>query len=99
MTSKRTLLGSAACLGLAAGLSTAALAEQITVATVNNGDMIRMQELSSQWEEETGNTIEWVVLEENTLRQRVTQDVATKGGQFDVMTIGTYEGFCCRKAA
>ena len=91
MTSKRTLLGSAACLGLAAGLSTAALAEQITVATVNNGDMIRMQELSSQWEEETGNTIEWVVLEENTLRQRVTQDVATKGGQFDVMTIGTYE--------
>ncbi len=28
---------------------------------------------------------------ENVLRQRVTTDVATKGGQFDVMTIGTYE--------
>ena len=25
------------------------------------------------------------------LRQRVTTDIATKGGQFDVMTIGTYE--------
>ena len=25
------------------------------------------------------------------LRQRVTTDIATKGGQFDVLTIGTYE--------
>ena len=25
------------------------------------------------------------------LRQRVTTDIATEGGQFDVMTIGTYE--------
>ena len=33
----------------------------------------------------------WVVLEENVLRQKVTTDIATKGGQFDVMTIGGYE--------
>jgi sorbitol/mannitol transport system substrate-binding protein len=32
-----------------------------------------------------------VTLEENILRQRVTTDIATKGGQYDVMTIGTYE--------
>lgn len=88
MTGTRILMGSAAALGLTAGL---AQAEEITVATVNNGDMIIMQELSSQWEEETGHTINWVVLEENVLRQRVTQDVATGGGQFDVMTIGSYE--------
>ena len=36
-------------------------------------------------------TREWVTLEENVLRQRVTQDIAAKGGQFDVLTIGTYE--------
>src|SRR5690606_31645540 len=30
-------------------------------------------------------------LEENVLRQRITTDIATLGGQFDVMTIGTYE--------
>ena len=36
-------------------------------------------------------TLEWVTLEENVLRQRVTQDIAAKGGQFDVLTIGTYE--------
>ncbi|MCF5283815.1 extracellular solute-binding protein, partial [Pseudomonas syringae] len=33
----------------------------------------------------------WVVLEENVLRQRLTTDIATKGGQFDVLTIGMYE--------
>jgi sorbitol/mannitol transport system substrate-binding protein len=32
-----------------------------------------------------------VTLEENVLRERVTTDIATKGGQYDVMTIGTYE--------
>jgi sorbitol/mannitol transport system substrate-binding protein len=35
--------------------------------------------------------LEWVTLEENVLRERVTTDIATKGGQYDVMTIGTYE--------
>ncbi|MCP4307557.1 MAG: sugar ABC transporter substrate-binding protein, partial [bacterium] len=47
--------------------------------------------LSPQWEEATGNTLNWVVLEENVLRQRVTTDIATKGGQFDIITIGAYE--------
>ncbi len=68
-----------------------ALAETITIATVNNNDMIVMQKLSSQWEKQTGNKINWVVLEENVLRQRVTTDIATGGGQFDIMTIGSYE--------
>ena len=69
----------------------AALAEEITVATVNNGDMIIMQKLSPEWEKATGNKVNWVVLEEKVLRERVTTDIATKGGQFDVMTIGGYE--------
>jgi len=66
-------------------------AETITIATVNNGDMIRMQGLTSDFTEKTGHEVEWVTLEENVLRQRVTQDIATSGGQFDVMTIGMYE--------
>jgi sorbitol/mannitol transport system substrate-binding protein len=50
-----------------------------------------MQKLSPQWEKQTGNHINWVVLEENVLRQRVTTDIATNGGQFDIVTIGSYE--------
>lgn len=66
--------------------------ETITIATVNNGDMITMKELSNHFEEQNPEiSLKWVTLEENILRQRVTTDVATKGGQYDVMTIGTYE--------
>jgi sorbitol/mannitol transport system substrate-binding protein len=64
----------------------------ITIATVNNGDMVRMQGLSDAFTEEHPDIeLEWVVLEENVLRQNVTTDIATSGGQYDVITIGTYE--------
>ncbi len=66
-------------------------ADTITIATVNNGDMIRMQGLTDDFTSKTGHTVEWVTLEENVLRQRVTTDITTKGGQFDIMTIGMYE--------
>ncbi len=67
-------------------------AVDITIATVNNGDMVRMQKLSPAFTKANPDiTLNWVILEENTLRQRVTTDIATKGGQFDVLTIGTYE--------
>lgn len=64
----------------------------LTIATVNNNDMVIMQELSDQFEDTHPDiNLEWVVLEENVLRQRVTNDIANQGGQFDVLTIGTYE--------
>ena len=68
-----------------------ALAETLTIATVNNGDMIRMQGLTDDFTQKTGHEVEWVTLEENVLRQRVTTDITTKGGAFDIMTIGMYE--------
>ena len=83
-----------ASLALAFGLvAGAAFAQtELVVATVNNGHMIEMQKLSKNFE--TANPdikLKWVTLEEGVLRQRVTTDIATKGGQFDVMTIGMYE--------
>lgn len=68
-----------------------ALAETLTIATVNNGDMIRMQGLTDDFTKKTGHSVEWVTLEENVLRQRVTTDISTNGGAFDIMTIGMYE--------
>ncbi|UVK44004.1 sugar ABC transporter substrate-binding protein [Mesorhizobium sp. AR07] len=77
----------------AAGLlSTAAFAETLTIATVNNGDMIRMQKLTDDFTKANPDIqLQWVTLEENVLRQKVTVDIATKAGQFDILTIGTYE--------
>lgn len=76
-----------------AALSTTAHAEtKLTIATVNNGDMVRMQTLTEDFTKANPDiSLEWVTLEENVLRQKVTTDIATKGGQFDVLTIGTYE--------
>jgi sorbitol/mannitol transport system substrate-binding protein len=76
---------------LTIALASSASAETLTIATVNNGDMVRMQALSPAFTKATGIDLNWVVLEENTLRQNVTTDIATNGGQYDVMTIGTYE--------
>lgn len=84
----------AAVMGTAALLTNApAMAEtSLTIATVNNGDMIRMQGLTSEFTKANPDiSVKWVTLEENVLRQRVTTDIATKGGQFDILTIGTYE--------
>ena len=64
----------------------------VTIATVNNGDMVVMQRLSSRFEQQNPDIrLRWVVLEENVLRQRVTTDIATRAGQFDILTIGNYE--------
>ncbi|MFV0410402.1 MAG: ABC transporter substrate-binding protein [Paracoccus sp. (in: a-proteobacteria)] len=73
-------------------LSAPAMAETLTIATVNNGDMIRMQKMTEPFTKANPDIqLEWVTLEENILRERVTTDIATKGGQYDVLTIGTYE--------
>jgi sorbitol/mannitol transport system substrate-binding protein len=78
---------------LLASTATTALAQTtLTIATVNNGDMVRMQGLTDDFTAKNPDIqLQWVTLEENILRERVTTDIATKGGQFDVMTIGTYE--------
>ena len=82
-------------LALACSLALAGAANAATdlvIATVNNGHMIEMQKLTPHFEKANPDIkLKWVTLEEGTLRSRVTTDIATKGGQFDVMTIGMYE--------
>src|SRR3954449_2504176 len=88
MTIRALVLG----LCSASAMAFAAHAETITIATVNNGDMVRMQKLTDDFTAKNPDIqLQWVTLEENVLRERVTTDIATKGGQYDVMTIGTYE--------
>jgi sorbitol/mannitol transport system substrate-binding protein len=88
--SLKRVLGATTALTLC-GAAAFAQDTTITIATVNNGDMIRMQGYTDQFTAETGIAVEWVTLEENVLRQRVTTDITTNGGQFDIMTIGMYE--------
>ncbi|MGH6860983.1 MAG: ABC transporter substrate-binding protein [Phyllobacterium sp.] len=92
MSTRTLLLGAVSTLALSGLAANGALAETLTIATVNNGDMVRMQKLTDDFTKKNPDIqLEWVTLEENVLRQRVTTDIATKGGQYDVLTIGTYE--------
>jgi len=82
----------ASCALLALGGFAQAADTKLTIATVNNGDMVRMQKLTDDFTKANpGISLEWVTLEENDLRQKVTKDISTKGGAFDVLTIGMYE--------
>ena len=65
----------------------------LTIATVNNSQMVQMEQLTKQVFEKDHPTIKvnFVTLPENDLRSKVTQDVATNAGKFDIATIGSYE--------
>lgn len=64
----------------------------VTIATVANPQMEDIEALAEEFEDEHPDiTVEFVVLPENQLRDRVTQDIATQSGQYDVVTVGTYE--------
>ena len=88
----KNLLNTALGLTLGVAAATTVAADELTIATVNNGHMIEMQKFTPEFEAaHPGITLNWVTLDEGTLRSRVTTDITTKGGQFDVMTIGMYE--------
>ena len=75
-------------------LSGLAQAEPVTlnIASINNPDMIELQKLAPQFEKANPDIkLRWVTMEESVLRQRLTTDIATNSGQFDLMTIGAYE--------
>jgi sorbitol/mannitol transport system substrate-binding protein len=77
---------------LITGVSVLAQQKTVTIATVNNPDMIELKKLSSKFEEKNPDIkLNWVITEENTIRQRITTDVSTGGGQFDIVQIGLYE--------
>lgn len=64
---------------------------RLTVATVNNPDMVLMEQLSDDFTRDTGIGLDFVILPENELRQKVTEDVGLGSGKYDVVTIGTYD--------
>ncbi|HTZ50748.1 MAG TPA: extracellular solute-binding protein, partial [Spirochaetia bacterium] len=73
-------------------ITAAAQATTVTVAVVNNPDQRRLLELSDKFQADHPNIkLSFVMLPENELRDRVTTDITTKAGSFDIVQIGTYE--------
>ncbi len=85
----RNALCAASTLAIMAGAAHAA--DSLTIAIVNNGHMINMQKVAEAYTAETGVELNWVSLEEGVLREQVTSDTATGGGQYDIINIGMQE--------
>src|SRR6516162_662772 len=77
---------------LLSAVSALAQPKTVTIAVVNNPDMLELKKLSPKFEEKNPDIkLNWVIVEENILRQRVTTDVSQQSGQFDIVYIGLYE--------
>ncbi|MGI9373181.1 MAG: ABC transporter substrate-binding protein [Hyphomicrobiales bacterium] len=88
MLSKKLLYLTSA---VAMTMATSALAESLTIAIVNNGHMENMKKVAEAYTKDTGVELKWVSLEEGVLREQVTSDTATGGGQYDIINIGMQE--------
>jgi sorbitol/mannitol transport system substrate-binding protein len=64
----------------------------INVLMVGNSQMKDIAKLTqSTFTKDTGIKVNFTILPENELREKVAQDVATHTGRYDVVTIGAYE--------
>ena len=91
----KSLMNTAVGLSMSVAMAAPAFAEghatELTIAIVNNGHMINMQTVAEAYTAETGVVLNWVSLEEGVLREQVTSDTATGGGQYDIINIGMQE--------
>jgi len=75
-----------------AGSALAQDEKTLNVAIVSNGQMEDIASLTPElFTAETGINIEYTFLDEATLREVTTRDVAAEGEQFDVVMIGMFE--------
>jgi sorbitol/mannitol transport system substrate-binding protein len=93
-----SVLVASGCAGAGGGSSDSAAAggsgkgHSINVLMVGNPQMEDIQKLTADsFTKDTGITVNYTVLPENELRDKVTQDIATQAGQYDVATVGAYE--------
>ena len=64
----------------------------LNVLMVGNPQMEDIQKLTeANFTKDTGIKVNFTILPENELRDKVTQDIATGAGQYDVATVGAYE--------
>jgi sorbitol/mannitol transport system substrate-binding protein len=64
----------------------------LNVLMVGNPQMEDIQKLTeANFTAQTGIKVNFTILPENELRDKVTQDIATGAGQYDVVTVGAYE--------
>ncbi|MFJ9352579.1 ABC transporter substrate-binding protein [Streptomyces sp. NPDC101237] len=80
----------AGCSGAGAGGGSSA--HSINVLMVNNPQMVELQKLTkANFTKDTGIKVNFTVLPENDVRDKISQDFANQAGQYDVATLSNYE--------
>lgn len=91
------MAASAALVALLAGCSGAGGTsssgdDTLNVLMVNNPQMVELQKLTADnFTKETGIKVNFTVLPENDVRDKITQDFSNQAGQYDVATISNFE--------
>ncbi|WP_065966444.1 ABC transporter substrate-binding protein [Streptomyces sparsogenes] len=79
----------AGCAGMGGGGSGG---KTINVLMVNNPQMMDLQKLTAKhFTKETGIRVNFTVLPENDVRDKISQDFSNQAGQYDVATISNFE--------
>ncbi|MEU1012657.1 sugar ABC transporter substrate-binding protein [Streptomyces sp. NPDC005890] len=66
--------------------------DSINVLMVNNPQMTELQKLTAaHFTKDTGIEVNFTVLPENDVRDKISQDFANQAGQYDVATLSNYE--------
>ncbi|MEV0981077.1 sugar ABC transporter substrate-binding protein [Streptomyces sp. NPDC049915] len=66
--------------------------DSLNVLMVNNPQMMELQKLTAaHFTRETGIKVNFTVLPENDVRDKISQDFANQAGQYDVATLSNYE--------
>ena len=102
MARRRRVAGVAAATGVALSLSACAGwggggvggggPDSINVLMVNNPQMVDLQQLTEEhFTKETGITVNYTVLPENDVRDKISQEFTSQAGQYDVASLSNFE--------
>ncbi|MBW5420823.1 extracellular solute-binding protein [Streptomyces sp. BG9H] len=66
--------------------------DSLNVLMVNNPQMVELRKLTvAHFTKETGIKVNFTVLPENDVRDKISQDFANQAGQYDIATLSNYE--------
>jgi sorbitol/mannitol transport system substrate-binding protein len=85
------MLASTACAGWGGGVGGGG-ANSINVLMVNNPQMVDLQRLTAEhFTKDTGISVNFTVLPENDVRDKISQEFSSQAGQYDVASLSNFE--------
>src|SRR3954466_6600654 len=86
------VLATAGCAGAGGGGGGGGGENSVSVLMVNNPQMVDLQKLTAaNFTKQTGITVNYTVLPENDVRDKISQEFSSQAGQYDVASLSNFE--------